>query len=112
VRAKPRARLALGLGDFAGSHFDRNLSAALLAPRAARQRGKVEPFVGLDQIDRSAPAAGRVSHAKLEQRIDIAGFGVGKAAPDQELRRFLTDGTHETLPCCGDGLSGGSQTNG
>ena len=32
------ARLALRLGDFAGGHFDRDLGAALLRPRVARQR--------------------------------------------------------------------------
>src|SRR5919112_3661349 len=51
-----------------------------------------------DQVDGHAAAAGRKSHAKLEQGVDIAGFGIGDAAPDQEFRPLLTNGTHDLLP--------------
>jgi hypothetical protein len=47
------------------------------------------------EVARNAAAAGRIRTAKLEQGIDIAGFGIRKPAPDQELCTLLTDGTHE-----------------
>ena len=52
----------------------------------------------LDQVDGDPAAAGRVGHAKLEQRIDIAALGIGQAAAEKEVRTFLTD-RHGYVPC-------------
>ena len=46
------ARLALGFGDLAGGHFERDFGAAFLATGAARQSREIEPFVRFDEIDR------------------------------------------------------------
>src|SRR3546814_11941223 len=48
---EPGARLALRLGDFIARHFARQVGAALLAFDIAAERGKVEPFMRLDQVD-------------------------------------------------------------
>src|SRR5690349_2947023 len=96
--AEPGAGLALSFGDFACAHLECNLGAALLPTRAARQGREVEPFVRFDEVDVDPPAPCRIGHAKLEQRIDIAIFGIGKAAAKQEFRTLLADGTHETFP--------------
>ena len=85
---QPRARLALGFGDFAGGHFARDLGPAFLAPLASRQSREIEPFMRFDEVDRSAPAAGRKSHPKLEQRVEIALFGIGEPASNEELGPF------------------------
>ena len=54
--AEPRARLALGFGDFAGGHLKRDLGAAFLPASAARQRREIEPFMCFDQVDRQLAA--------------------------------------------------------
>ena len=43
----------------------------------------------LDEVDLDAAAAGGKSHAKLEQRVDIARFGIGQPAAEQELGPLL-----------------------
>jgi hypothetical protein len=98
LAAEPGARLALSFGDFASRHLNRDFGAALLAAGAPRQSRKVEPFMGFDEVDGDAAAAGRIGHAELEQSIDIAGFRIGKTAAYLELRLFLTVGTHEPTP--------------
>jgi hypothetical protein len=50
--------------------------------------------MGFDEVDADSAAPGRIDHAEVEQGIDIAGFGIGKAAPDQEFRALLANGTH------------------
>src|SRR5689334_16925226 len=52
----------------------------------------------LDEIDADPAAAGRVSHAKFEQGIDVAGFGVREPAADQEVRALLTNCPHLLSP--------------
>src|SRR6478672_9015335 len=57
---QPGARLALGFGDLARGHFDRDVGAARLASRVAVERGEVEPLVRFNKVDRKTVAAGRV----------------------------------------------------
>ena len=86
--------MALRFGDLAGRHLERDLGPAFLSARRARKRREVEPFVRFDEVDGHAATAGRLSQAKFEQCVDVAGFGIGDAAPEQELRSFLTNRTH------------------
>ena len=65
----------------------RDLGAAFLAAGAAGQGREVEPFVRFDQVDGDPAASGRIGHAKFEQCIDVAGFGIGKAAPQAGIPR-------------------------
>ena len=66
-----------------------------------------------DEVDRNAPAAGRIGHPKLEQGIDVAALGIGKAAADQEFRTLLTDRTHlNSPPGYGANFGRGWQING
>jgi len=90
--------LPLRFGDFARRHLQRDLGAAFLAAGAARQGRQVEPFMRFDQVDVDTATARRKGHSKLEQGIDIAGFGVGKAAPKQEIRALLTNRPHHSNP--------------
>ena len=46
----------------------------------------------------NSAAAGRIGHSKFEQRIDVSGFGVGKAAPKQEFRALLANCPHFLVP--------------
>ena len=52
--------------------------------------------MGFDEVDADPAAAGRIDYAEVEQGIDVAGFGIGKAAPDQEFRALLANGTHSS----------------
>ena len=69
--AKPRPRLALRLGNFPRRHLERYLGPARLTPGVTGQSSKVEPFMGFDQVDHHAAAAGRIGHPKVVQRVDI-----------------------------------------
>src|SRR5438477_11927145 len=51
-----------------------------------------------DEIDRNAAAAGRIGQSELEQGVDVARFGIGKAAPDQEFRALLANRPHVSVP--------------
>ena len=54
-------------------------------------------------------AAGGKGHSKLEQGVEIAAFGIGDPAPDQELGALFADCTHVISPAVGCRLSGESE---
>src|SRR5436190_7276952 len=95
--AKPGTRLALRLGDFAGSHLNRDFGPAGLAAGVARQRGEVEPLMRFDQVDGNSAAAGRKCDAKLVERLDAARLRFGHPAAEEEVGTLLTN-RHKTSP--------------
>ncbi|GAA3262197.1 hypothetical protein GCM10020258_26320 [Sphingomonas yabuuchiae] len=55
VAVQESTRLALSLGDLARGHVARHFGAGDLRRQEARDRGQVEPFVRLDQVQALAP---------------------------------------------------------
>ena len=55
---EPGPRLTLCFGNFVAAHFFGNIGAALLAFAISAERGEIEPFMRLDQIDIDPAAAG------------------------------------------------------
>src|SRR4030095_11839903 len=98
--AQPCTRLALCLGDFAGGHLDRDFGPAGLAAGVARQRGEVEPFMRLDQVDVYSAAAGRKCDAKLVERLDASRLRFGHPAAKEEVGTLLTDRPKTTTGSC------------
>src|SRR5581483_7311796 len=86
---QPGAGLTLRLGDLAGGHLEGDLGAAFLAAGAPGESREIEPFVRFDEVDCDSASPRRISDSKLEQGVDIASFGIGKAAPKKEFRALL-----------------------
>jgi hypothetical protein len=70
MRRHPGAGFALCHGDFDIRHQFRHLTALGDGIDPALERGKVEPFVRGDQIDRPRTSAG-IEHAEIEQYVAI-----------------------------------------
>jgi dipeptidyl aminopeptidase/acylaminoacyl peptidase len=94
---EPGAGLTLRLGDLARAHLLGNLRSTGLCFAAAVQRGKVEPLMRLDEVDFGAAGAGRISNAKLVERVGVALRRIGKPSLHHEVGRFQT-GPHFKPP--------------
>src|SRR3546814_20296712 len=84
---EPGARLALRLGDFIARHFARQVGAALLAFDIAAERGEVEPFMRLDQVDIDPARAGRKRDTENELSTEERRLGKECDSKSRSRRR-------------------------